>query len=209
MVDVPPYRTIFVAYPWSSVRPSRAEYKKALKDVEKGFQVRFQFAEQSLTSGTVLDKIRGMIDSAAFGIYDLTGFNPNVTLEYGLALGMGRKAFIAFNPTVTPTAKDVPSDVRGWDRFEYGDLNDLVREVESIVIAELGVMSPADQFEEERRTVVQAVMNQPGMLLQRIAAAVGKDKELVKVLLKRSVGADGELRTEGATRGTRYYPKTA
>jgi hypothetical protein len=208
MVEAPTHRTIFVAYPWSTVRPSRPEYKRALKEVERGFQVKFQFAEVSLSSGTVLDKIRGMIASAAFGIYDFTGWNPNVTLEYGLALGMGRRAFIGFNPAVTP-AKNVPSDVQGWDRFQYQDLDDLVREVESIVIDQLGVMSPADQFEEERLSVVHAVSEQPGMLLQGVAAAVGKDKELVKVLLKRSVGDAGELETQGATRGTRYFPKAA
>ncbi|WP_215449488.1 nucleotide-binding protein [Streptomyces sp. ATCC 21386] len=208
MVEVPASRTIFVAYPWASVQPSRPEYKRAFKEVEKGFQVRFQFAEQSLASGTVLDKIKGFIASAAFGIYDFTGWNPNVTLEYGLALGMGRRAFIAFNPTVTP-ARNVPSDVQGWDRVQYKDLDDLVREVEGIVIAELGVMSPADQFEEERMAVVQAVRERPGMLLRDVAAAVGKDKDLVKVLLKRSTGDAGELETAGATKGTRYFPKAA
>lgn len=205
-MEAPAHRTIFVAYPWNSVRPNRAEYKRALRGIERGFQVRFEFAEQSVTSGTILDKIRHLIGSTAFGIYDFTGWNPNVTLEYGMARGMDQKAFIIFNPEVT-SAKEVPSDVRGWDRLQYTNLEDLVHEVEGVVINQLGLMSPADQFEEERQAVVQAVITKPGMLLSQVAEAVDKDRELVRVLLNRSIGEEGDLESTGGPRAVRFYPK--
>lgn len=67
-------RTIFVAYPWQ-VYESREEYKATLTCLEGELSVRFLFAESRLTERHILDKIEGMISEAAFGIYDLTGWN--------------------------------------------------------------------------------------------------------------------------------------
>ena len=47
-----------------------------------------------------------------------------MTLEYGIARGVGAKAFIAFNPDKTEL-HDVPTDVRGYDRLQYTDFNEL------------------------------------------------------------------------------------
>jgi hypothetical protein len=109
-------RSIFVAYPWA-LYDDRVSYKRAYTTVEKALRVKFVFAEQRVSTGTVLEKIVEMIESAAFGIYDVSQWNPNVTLEYGVAVGLGAKRFIAFNPDKTNRG-DVPSDVGGYDRLQ-------------------------------------------------------------------------------------------
>jgi hypothetical protein len=50
-----------------------------------------------------------------------SGWNPNVTLELALALGFGEKAFVAIDPARTQV-DEVPSDLRGLDRIQYGSL---------------------------------------------------------------------------------------
>src|SRR5207302_1989989 len=76
-------RGIFVAYPWSAYE-NRSGYKTSFTTLERELDVQFVFAESHLSQQHVLDKIQEMIKTTAFGIYDLTQWNPNVTLEYGI-----------------------------------------------------------------------------------------------------------------------------
>lgn len=129
-------RQIFVAYPWT-LYSNRANYKKAYTSLEKALSVRFVFAEERIADGHVLEKIATMIRDTAFGIYDVSGWNPNVTLEYGMARGMDASAFIAFNPEKTDVG-DVPTDVRGYDRLQYTDFEELSDVVATLVTQQLG-----------------------------------------------------------------------
>lgn len=129
-------RTIFVAYPWS-LYDDRKAYKAAFETLQKPLDVKFRFAEERITTGHVLDKIITMIRETDFGVYDVSGWNPNVTLEYGAARGMGAVTFIAFNPDKTDRGV-VPSDVAGYDRMQYRELEELSRLVAVLVVQELG-----------------------------------------------------------------------
>lgn len=135
---VPPAakRSIFVAYPWSAYE-DRAGYKAAFTSLESDLGVQFVFAESQLSERHVLDKIEEMIKGTSFGIYDLTRWNPNVSLEYGYARGIGQQAFIAFNPTVGEST-DVPADIRGYDRVQYENFADLSSEVRRLVLQQFG-----------------------------------------------------------------------
>lgn len=121
-------RQVFVAYPYKL----GDEYRIPFRQLERLFDVKFVFADDTITSRQILDKIRSFIDSSAFGIYDITGWNPNVTLELGLALGAGATVYIAINPTTVP-ARDVPSDLRGIDRLQYSSLGELRRQLHSLL----------------------------------------------------------------------------
>ncbi len=133
---LPVPRSVFIAYPWAAYE-NRPEYKASFTSLEGELGVSFVFAESQLSQHHVLDKIQEMIETTAFGIYDLTQWNPNVTLEYGIARGLGRQAFIAFNPTVG-NSTDVPADTRGYDRVQYTTFAELTSEVRRLVIQELG-----------------------------------------------------------------------
>ncbi len=106
-MPTPADRHIFVAYPWE-LYEDRTAYKRAYTTSEKALNVKFDFAEQRVSTGTVLEKIVEMIESAALGIYDVSGWNANVTLEYGVAIGLSSKRFIAFNPALTDAATFQP-----------------------------------------------------------------------------------------------------
>lgn len=199
-MPAPDNREIFVAYPWA-LYERRASYKQAYTSMEAALKVKFVFAEQRVSSGHVLTKIRDMIEQAAFGVYDVSGWNANVTMEYGMALGMGRKTFIAFNPAKTELG-DVPSDVRGYDRLQYRDLEELTAKVESLVVQELGTGIAVDRLETDRRQLVSSIKTNPGRTVPGLAELTGFEKDYIQMLIRRS---GGELRSEGATRATKYF----
>jgi hypothetical protein len=200
----PPDRHIFVAYPWT-LYEDRTAYKRAFTSMQTALNVKFVFAEQRVSTGTILEKIVEMIESAAFGIYDVSQWNANVTLEYGVALGLGSKAFIAFNPERTDLG-DVPSDVRGYDRLQYRDLDELSAAVEDVVVQELGTGGTAiDALEVDRRELVALVASNPNQTVRQLAELSGYRKDYVQLLLRRSTS---EVSSSGATRGTRYSIKS-
>jgi hypothetical protein len=141
-------RKIFVAYPWR-VYSNRERYKRAYTSLSEKYEVDFVFAEDSLSARHVLQKIGQLIAASDFGIYDITGWNPNVALEYGLALGLDKAAFIAFNPDQTDPG-DVPSDVRGFDRLQYGDFDDLKERLEAFLENEPEIDGGAVHIDRDR-----------------------------------------------------------
>src|SRR5436309_2848727 len=135
-------RTVFVAYPYRLF--SKEDYRGVFERVSGALDVKFVFADERILNVHILDKIARFIKEAQFSIFDISGWNPNVTLEYGLALGFGEKCFILFDPTKSE-GSDVPADVRGFDRLEYRSYSDLERGVAKIIVQE---------FPPERRGVV-------------------------------------------------------
>lgn len=199
-MPVPADRHIFVAYPWD-LYPDRIAYKRAYTTTERALNVKFDFAEQRVSTGTVLEKIVEMIEASALGIYDVTGWNANVTLEYGIAIGLGSKAFIAFNPEATD-AGDVPTDVRGYDRLQYTDLDLLSSAVEDLIVQELGTGGPGvDLLEADRLELLRVIRENPNQTVRQLVALTGQRRDYVQLLIGRS---SAQLTVKGATKGTRY-----
>lgn len=193
-------REVFVAYPWT-LYSNRASYKRAFTKLQKALAVKFIFAEERISSGHVLEKIAEMIEQAAFGIYDVSGWNPNVTLEYGMARGLGAITFIAFNPDKTKIG-DVPTDVRGYDRLQYTDFDELSEAVATLVRQQLGKEPVSDPLEDDRRRLLRMIRSTPGKTARELAEELGERLDYIQLLIRRS---GSELETTGATRGVRYY----
>ena len=77
---------------------SKRDTQHPFTAVGKAFNVKFVFADERIQNVHMLEKIRGYIVDSVFGIYDISGWNPNVALELGLALGLASPACIAFRP---------------------------------------------------------------------------------------------------------------
>ena len=69
-------------------------------------------------AGNVMDQVWQGIRRAEFVVADITGFNPNVMIEVGFAVSLGKPVLIISQD------KEMPFDVRAWRRHVY-DRKDL------------------------------------------------------------------------------------
>lgn len=196
-------RKVFVAYPYML---PKADYRKPFVAVGKAFTVDFVFADEKISDLHILEKIKGYIVNSAFGIYDITGWNPNVALELGLALGLPKRAYIAFDPSKTEL-DEVPSDLRGMDRLQYGSYSELEEKVEQLIAQELPLPRTHDaenQVDELRSTLLGLLSSEDGLKIGDIATALGVSIDLAKVVVRPLMASD-QLRIEGVKRGARYF----
>jgi len=112
---------VFVAHPFT--KPfTPADLRPIIKDVLAAQGKRAVFADEQVTSQHILQKICGQIQTSLFGIYDISLWRPNVTLELGLAIGLFRPYLILLDKR---HSDDLPSDIKGFDRIDYASLADL------------------------------------------------------------------------------------
>jgi len=196
-------RQIFVAYSYRLY--PKDDYRRVYNELKKAFQVDFVFADEKITSLHILQKIANYIRESRFGIYDISGWNPNVTLELGLAFGLTEKTFIAIDPAKT-NINEVPSDLRGMDRIQYGSYTELQAGLERLLIQEFPVQPTHDvesQLTQLREQTVKIISDSEGLKMTDIAKLLGVSVDMAKVVLRPLVG--DRLRIEGVKRGAKYY----
>jgi hypothetical protein len=208
-------RVVFVAYPYEK---SKADYRAAFSEVGKEFDVTFVYADERITNKQILDKIKGMIEEAAFSIFDITTWNPNVSLELGIAVGLEEDYYILFDPTADQS--DVPSELGGIDRLQYQDYATLKDELTRLLEQQYGAPSDEESaegsqgedfnahIERLRGEVPSIVEADPGIQMGGIASKLGIQVEFAQSISRPLVEA-GELETRGARRGMRYFIKGA
>jgi predicted nucleotide-binding protein len=196
-------RQVFVAYSYRLY--PKADYRKVFEELAKAFQVEFVFADEKITNLHILQKIANYIRESRFGIYDISGWNPNVTLELGLAFGLSEKAFIAIDPSKTDI-DEVPADLRGMDRIQYSSYAELQEGLERLLAQEFPV-TPAHDVENQltqlREQVVHLVGESEGLKMPDIAQLLGVSIEMAQVVVRPLVG--DKLRIQGVKRGAKYY----
>jgi hypothetical protein len=198
-------RQVFVAYPYTLF--DKTDYRRPFRELAKAFSVQFVFADERITTLHVLQKIADYIRSSRFGIYDISGWNANVTLELGLAYGMNEKAYIISNPT-KHAAGEVPADLRGLDRLQYQSFAELQQAIEKILSQEFPIEPTHDvegQLQTLRDRAVQVVRDSDkGLKIADIAKLLGVSVDVAKVVVHPLVGPGKSLHTSGVKKGTRY-----
>ena len=201
-------RQVFVAYSYRLY--PKADYRKVFKELAQAFHVEFIFADEKITSLHILQKIANYIRSSRFGIYDISGWNANVTLELGLAFGMNERAFIAIDPSKTDI-NEVPSDLRGIDRIQYSSYSELQEGLAKLLAQELPLEPTHDvenQLVQLRHQAVQLIAGADGGLrVPDIAELLGVSIEMAKLIVRPLVGEQLEVR--GIKRAAKYYLKGA
>jgi hypothetical protein len=108
---------IFVAYPYAL-----AGYRDALAKSLAAPDFELLYADEHLADDHVLRKIEDMLASCDLGLFDVTGGNPNVTLELGIAIA-------APHPYVVAVQNDavgkLGADIHGWDQLRYQTVEEL------------------------------------------------------------------------------------
>jgi hypothetical protein len=204
---------VFVAYPYSF---SKADYRRAFRDVGKAYGVTFTYADEKITNKQILEKIEGMIEEAEFSVFDVTTWNPNVALELGIVRGKGSDYYILFNPDAEQA--EVPADLGGIDRLQYSDYTQLGEEVSRLMRQQFGAPTKerdekakargaqvTEHLEEIKSEIPVVVSRDPGLAIGGIASTMGLPVEVAKPLV-RDLVAEEKPRSEGVKRGMKYFP---
>lgn len=199
-------KQVFVAYPYRLY--PKADYQKVYKELEKQYEVTFIFADAQITNMHIMKKIETFIRGSDFSIFDISGWNPNVTLELGFAMAIGDQWYIAINPAKT-TIKEVPSDLRGLDRIQYGSYTELGDKLRILMEQRYPKRERAsiDGYLEERRQEIRDLLKrQPGLTVIALAQLLGVQVPVAQLVIKPLMDK-GELETMGAKKGTQYFLK--
>ena len=197
-------RQIFVAYSYKLY--PEADYRRVYNELAKAFKVDFVFADAKITTLHILQKIANYIRESRFGIYDISGWNPNVTLELGLAFGLSEKSFIAINPKQTDV-DEVPADLRGIDRIQYTSYAELQAGLERLLAQEFPVQPTHDvenQLAQLREQALRVIGDSEGLKVPDIASLLGVSIDMAKVIVRPLVD-EKKLRIEGIKRGAKYF----
>jgi hypothetical protein len=197
-------RQVFVAYSYKTY--DKADYRRVFKDLERAYRVSFVFADEKITNMHIMQKIISYIRGSDFSIFDISGWNPNVTLELGWAMATSDNWYIALNPKETDL-KEVPSDLRGLDRIQYESFTDLGGRIGALIEQRYPKRKSEslDQYVEgRRRDLLRTIRKSPGFTISEIADLLGVEIGMAKFLVQPLVGRS--LRTSGVKKGTRYFP---
>lgn len=181
------------------------DYKAVFSSVGRSYDVEFKFADEQITNQHVLSKITNYIRDADISLFDITGWNPNVALELGIAVGLGRRYFILLNHKIDQN-KEVPSDIKGIDRIQYASNSELEAKLILLIKQELPQISSRSDsaFDTLKSRINDALKSSPGLNLAKLADAASEDKTLIQSTVRAMV-ASGELKTRGLKKGTTYY----
>lgn len=200
-------KQVFVAYSYKLY--PKDDYRRVYKDLEQKFDVTFIFADEKITNMHIMKKIESYIRNSDFSIFDISGWNPNVTLELGFAMAAGDNWYIALDPKHTEI-QEVPSDLRGLDRIQYTSYSDFGSRLSVLMEQWYPPARPRgtiDEFLDERRNEVRTLLREsPGLTVVSIAQVLNLEVQVVQLTL-RPLLESGELTTTGVRKGTKYFLK--
>ncbi len=154
----------------------------------------------------IMQKIISYIKGSEFSIFDISGWNPNVTLELGFAMAVNDNWYISYNPNHTPT-NEVPSDIRGIDRIQYQSLTEYGEKLTALVAQRFPRSSRAspiaDYIAQLQDSIILLLHKNPGMKMAEIAEVLEVNVSVAQVALRPLLAE--KIRSTGAKKGTRYF----
>jgi hypothetical protein len=197
-------KQVFVAYSYKEY--PKADYRKIFSEIEQEYELTFVFADEKITNMHILQKIISFIRASEFAVFDITGWNPNVTLELGFAMATTENWYIAFNPDKTDLT-EVPADLRGIDRIQYRSFSELGEKLRVLIEQRYpkrveGIDAYLDGLRDSAKN---ALASQPGMTMSELAELLGTSVKVTQLAVRPLVGTD--LETTGKTKAMKYYLK--
>lgn len=199
-------RSIFVAYAYNLY--DRRDYRRVFTSLEKAFGVKFIFADEKITNMHIMQKIISYIQASDFSIYDISGWNPNVTLELGIGMMSQKDWYILVNPEKTPN-QEVPSDIKGIDRIQYSSFSDLEERLAALLSQRYSKVErqTLDQYIESlQKTVIELLGSNPGLTMADISKFLQLSLQLAQAVVGPLV-VSGKVESRGIKRWTKYYIK--
>jgi hypothetical protein len=112
---------VFVGLPWRNVRP---RYEKSIDKLHQKYPLHFTIVgrKDAQDAEDLLEIIKTRIDTSSYAIFDATGGNANVSLEYGYAeaVDLPRALYLSTHKAATGgKGGTIISDLGGKRRIEY------------------------------------------------------------------------------------------
>ena len=126
---------IFVGLPWKTVRP---KYEKIIASLDKKYPLHFTIVgrDDGRDATNLFEVIKERVSSSSHAIFDATGGNANVSLEYGYAEGINvpRTIFLSAHKAAQKQNIGSPiiSDLVGMRRVQYKTDKTLVTELHKL-----------------------------------------------------------------------------
>lgn len=113
---------VFVGLPWKNVR---ARYERIIHELTKRYPLHFTIVgrDDGQDAKSLFEVIKVRIASSSYAVFDATGGNANVSLEYGYAEGIEvpRAIFLSSHKAAQKISGGDPiiSDLTGMRRVQY------------------------------------------------------------------------------------------
>jgi hypothetical protein len=125
--DVVPNQ-VFIGCPWKTVRK---KYVDLREEIKKKYPVHFVIvgSEVGHSAEDLLNYIKSRLETSSGAIFDVSGGNPNVSLEFGYAEGRNIESalYISTHGKSGRSTSSIISDLAGKRRKEYKNENSLAR----------------------------------------------------------------------------------
>ena len=119
---------VFIGCPWKTVRKKYVDLREQLK---KRFPVHFVIvgSEVGHSAEDLLNFIKSRLETSSSAIFDVSGGNPNVSLEFGYAEGRNIESalYISTHGKSGRSTSSIISDLAGKRRKEYKNEKSLSR----------------------------------------------------------------------------------
>ena len=126
---------VFVGLPWKTVRP---KYERVIDKLAKKYPLNFTIVGRNdgQDAKSLFEVIKERIASSSYAVFDATGGNANVSLEYGYAEGLEvpRAIFVSDHKATQKVSAGSPiiSDLTGIRRVQYKTEATLLKELEKL-----------------------------------------------------------------------------
>jgi nucleoside 2-deoxyribosyltransferase len=206
---------IFLGYPYSPPLP-RDDYARVVSELQEEVPLRFWYFLDEVTTDEMMRKIWRAILRADLAVFDISGGNPNVAFELGLAVATNKRCM-----TFLKTGESNPlgtSDLAYSERAEYTSAITLKEKLLILAKARssgLRLLSglsydlhssaegmPREDFEAKIMEVVRRVFSGKHINKRQAAQIMGSDG-LATAVLNGLRGKD-VLQVQGQRRGARW-----
>ena len=199
---------VFVAYAYGLY--PKDDYRKIYAEIEAEYPVRFIFADEKITNMHIMAKIESYIKGADFSIFDISGWNPNVTLELGFAMARARTGTSRLiQSTLTLMMCQVTS--KASTEIQYSSLTEYAGKLLALMdqrYSKVEKRAPiADHLDSMQTDVLTLLARSPGLKIAEIAEILNVDVKLAQVVVAPLVGE--RLETTGNRKGTKYFLSAA
>ena len=140
----------FISEPYDKERKAR---EKAMKEAIKGYP--HIIADHKAMNIALTCKICQQIQSAQFGIVDVTSLNENVLIELGMLYGFFKPVVILVKHS-EGTKINIPSNIIGIEQVRYKDFKDLTKKLRNILTSLFELWKKKAEYLINLRPILEA-----------------------------------------------------